>query len=516
MAYFNQPDETGHHKKTDQEVDLELKYVEGIIDRMLGQFKRENLLDCINLVIVSDHGMQTLNKRFYINTMMNTRGMLTSNGVIGRVYRGSSPYAPETTVDHLKCKNEKYYRVYDRKRIPTRYHYSRARRIGDIILEGRPGTIFFETKAQEYSLTSDHGYDFIEDNMKAIFFARGPNIRPRTKLPPFQNVELYNLFSDLLQLRKDVPTNGTEGFMSQALNRIQAKTPTSPKKQFTTIRQVFECSTSSSNSNLKACSQESACSSSVSRANQKMNGCSNRVNLNGLFESSDRLCQMKWCSVAVVKSPSTQYGAPTITYEFLEATKQLLYSLCSFVDKKYDGGCSNWTSVFKDESQYRQLEWHSILAGRDSGLHRSADLQFLVYKNFAEGTLNWLQKWTRQYAKKYGKIGVLTAAVYDYNMDGLADEPDFIRQNSRNHEHKRPTHILRLLIRCSDGQWSRDYTTCANADAHRFLAFALPNVVSEANCLSEQGLLASKHYPLERFRIDDKHQILFKQQHLRR
>lgn len=56
MAYFNQPDETGHHKKTDRELDLELKYVENIIDRMLSQFKRENLLDCVNLVIVSDHG----------------------------------------------------------------------------------------------------------------------------------------------------------------------------------------------------------------------------------------------------------------------------------------------------------------------------------------------------------------------------------------------------------------------------------------------------------------------------
>lgn len=57
---------------------------------------------------------------------------------------------------------------------------------------------FLSSKAQEYRMTSDHGYDYLEDNMKAIFFARGPNIRPRTELPPFQNIELFNLFSGKL------------------------------------------------------------------------------------------------------------------------------------------------------------------------------------------------------------------------------------------------------------------------------------------------------------------------------
>lgn len=66
MAYFNQPDETGHHKKTDSEVDRELQYVDGIINKMLTRFKNENLLDCVNLVVVSDHGKSFEEKeRFY-------------------------------------------------------------------------------------------------------------------------------------------------------------------------------------------------------------------------------------------------------------------------------------------------------------------------------------------------------------------------------------------------------------------------------------------------------------------
>jgi CCR4-NOT transcriptional regulation complex NOT5 subunit len=56
MVYFDQPDEIGHHKKSDSDVDRELKNLERVIDQMFTLFKKENLLDCINLVVLSDHG----------------------------------------------------------------------------------------------------------------------------------------------------------------------------------------------------------------------------------------------------------------------------------------------------------------------------------------------------------------------------------------------------------------------------------------------------------------------------
>jgi hypothetical protein len=46
-------------------------------------------------------------------------------------------------VDELKCKEPSRYRVYDRHRLPKRYHYAKNQRVGDIILEGRPGTTFY-------------------------------------------------------------------------------------------------------------------------------------------------------------------------------------------------------------------------------------------------------------------------------------------------------------------------------------------------------------------------------------
>lgn len=43
----------------------------------------------------------------------------------------------------------------------------------------------------------DHGYDNRLKEMRTIFGAYGPSIRPKFEIPPFQNIELYNLFSGL-------------------------------------------------------------------------------------------------------------------------------------------------------------------------------------------------------------------------------------------------------------------------------------------------------------------------------
>lgn len=51
-------------------------------------------------------------------------------------------------------------------------------------------------------------------------------------------------------------------------------------------------------------------------------------------------------------------------------------------------------------------------------------LQFLLHKPFAEGSFAYLQNLTRHYARKYGRILSFTAAVYDFDMNGHADDPN--------------------------------------------------------------------------------------------
>jgi alkaline phosphatase D len=62
-----------------------------------------------------------------------------------------------------------------------------------------------------------HGYDPREmPEMKAIFFAAGPDIRPGTTLKPFENVNVYPFIARILQLHAP-PTDGSLNILSGAL-----------------------------------------------------------------------------------------------------------------------------------------------------------------------------------------------------------------------------------------------------------------------------------------------------------
>lgn len=48
---------------------------------------------------------------------------------------------------------------------------------------------------------------------------------------------------------------------------------------------------------------------------------------------------------------------------------------------------------------------------------------------------------------------------------------------------ERPSHIFRILLRCNDSRWSADNQTCRDVSETRALAFILPNVPDDLNCL---------------------------------
>lgn len=80
----------------------------------------------------------------------------------------------------------------------------------------------------------DHGYDNRLTKMRTIFGAYGPSIRPKLKVPPFQNIELYNLFTDLMQLSNPAPNNGTRGLLYPILKLA-------PEHKIVATHRVAEC-----------------------------------------------------------------------------------------------------------------------------------------------------------------------------------------------------------------------------------------------------------------------------------
>nr|CAD2172543.1 unnamed protein product [Meloidogyne enterolobii] len=121
----------------------------------------------------------------------------------------------------MTCLGGQKFRVYTRYTMPMRYHYTRSSRIGEIVIDSTAGgRVFVDQKSlKEHGPMEkgDHGYDNRMREMRAIFGAWGPSIKNGYQIETFQNIELYNLFTVLMQLPFTAPNNGTMGRLHSLL-----------------------------------------------------------------------------------------------------------------------------------------------------------------------------------------------------------------------------------------------------------------------------------------------------------
>nr|CDJ90273.1 RNA-directed DNA polymerase (reverse transcriptase) domain containing protein [Haemonchus contortus] len=99
---------------------------------------------------------------------------------------------------------------------------------------------------------------------------------------------------------------------------------------------------------------------------------------------------------------------------------------------------------------------------------------------FIEVYLDPLNNYTREVVSNRGKVISITGWVYNYNYDGMYSK-------LQPHETA-PTHIFRILIACKEN-WSESGPYCENSEDTEALAFILPHVEIDHNCLSQKELL---------------------------
>lgn len=118
----------------------------------------------------------------------------------------------------LQCNNEQV-RIYDKYDFPRRHHYANNQRISSLIFE--MSLSWRAVVGTEDYLPGGHGWDNLNADMHGIFVAQGPSFRrDGSTVPPFQNIDLYNLMCWLSGV-EPAPNNGTWG----ALNHLLVSKP---------------------------------------------------------------------------------------------------------------------------------------------------------------------------------------------------------------------------------------------------------------------------------------------------
>jgi hypothetical protein len=108
--------------------------------------------------------------------------------------------------------------------VPAALHYDSNAREGDpVIVANGPYAIRAQPAVGDLSPQAGvHGYDpRLMTSMRALFIAVGPDIRPGTRLGPFENVNVYPLLAKILGL--DAPNvDGSLNVLSKILKNNPA------------------------------------------------------------------------------------------------------------------------------------------------------------------------------------------------------------------------------------------------------------------------------------------------------
>jgi Uncharacterized proteins of the AP superfamily len=199
--YFNEPDESGHSfgpvspqtRKTVERLDSLI----GVLRAKLSELPNAKK---INLIIVSDHGMEAVSADRYINLKS-----LVPNRMIASISGGNPVYlinpaeGKKDSVLYL-LNNSKGLKAWSKSQLPPKWHYGTNPRIPEIVVVA-DSSWSIGTKPDGSSLRGGaHGYDNSNSDMFAIFYAAGPSFRKNYKFKELNNIDIYNLICGILRI----------------------------------------------------------------------------------------------------------------------------------------------------------------------------------------------------------------------------------------------------------------------------------------------------------------------------
>lgn len=212
--YFPEVDGSGHHYGPDTK---ETENAVHLIDHAIGDLvqKVNDLgLKNVNFIFVSDHGMIKVDggAPLEIPAVLfdKSRFDFYNSQTLLRIYV-KNPAEIKPVYKELKAHKTEDYEVYLDKKLPRYLHFAtrddQYHRIGQILLIPKAPKIFLE-KGKKTSV-GKHGYNpKAVPEMKATFYAWGPEFKNNLVVDEFANINVYPVVAEILGLKIDQPIDG--------------------------------------------------------------------------------------------------------------------------------------------------------------------------------------------------------------------------------------------------------------------------------------------------------------------
>ena len=199
--YFSEPDHTSHEFGPEaRETRAAVLRMDALVGKLRAALSTTGLP--IDLVVVSDHGMAK-SEGGWIN--LDQFADLSAFDTVGDLLYGKTEEDRDRVYNQLKRISSQFI-VYRRKDVPAGLNYNQNPREGDPIVVAT-GPFAIRAHPPAAGQTSHppnlgmHGFDpHLLPEMKASFFAAGPDLLHGKTVAPFDNVNLYPWMAHLLGL----------------------------------------------------------------------------------------------------------------------------------------------------------------------------------------------------------------------------------------------------------------------------------------------------------------------------
>jgi len=212
ILYMPEPDHVGHYHGTHSNETLEkIEELDKGIGLLLSLLEEHHLLEHMNIIITSDHGMVNVEKDqiVYLNDHLD-RNKYNLYGDNVAAFLMPQPN-DEITRNEIfeKLHAVPGLDVYRKEDIPDRYHFKNNRRVLPILVVAKKGWLFADEKRDDKVFTvADHGYDNKLHEMHPFLIATGPAFKKNyTAYHLVQQVDLYEMMCHILGIEPN-PNDG--------------------------------------------------------------------------------------------------------------------------------------------------------------------------------------------------------------------------------------------------------------------------------------------------------------------
>ena len=216
--YFSDVDDAGHASSPYSEATrAAVLNVDENIGRLIEGLRARKIDKKVNLIIVSDHGMQPylprdgiiLDEMFDVSEAERIFWVGEFTQIFPKAGKEDEIY------NAIKSKLPPTADVYRRAEFPARFKFGKNKRIAPIVVVPKAGAIIMNRKRSNEMkqrgtldmLRGGHGYDNNLESMRALFIAHGRAFKKGKIVEPFENVHIYELMAKILKL-EPAPNDG--------------------------------------------------------------------------------------------------------------------------------------------------------------------------------------------------------------------------------------------------------------------------------------------------------------------